>query len=250
MAKSLNKLRRVRVALWTKRLCQASHNALWKSTRKSYAQLLLDMLEAGNLDSPFDRLPPKGNLPQIPSPSVKRPTSFKPYSPRGQGSSQTPQTTKSLTSLRKTRTPSILTSPREAPAELSLEQMKFQNLAIREELKEAKLLTLTAKAQLAVRSSQRRDAIVSLQQDYICQLKNELLQRGLGRGADENHSESFGGSESYLSFRNEIADFAKGKFIAETRSYLQTPRQTLPPSAQLSPVRTSFDFSEHQTTIA
>ena len=49
---------RVRIELWTKKLCQVTSNILWKQNRNLYAMLLIKGLQRGSFIDPFNRMPP------------------------------------------------------------------------------------------------------------------------------------------------------------------------------------------------
>mmetsp|Transcript_7848 Transcript_7848/g.15071 ORF Transcript_7848/g.15071 Transcript_7848/m.15071 type:complete len:249 (-) Transcript_7848:725-1471(-) len=209
-ASTLNKLEKVRVNLWTKKLCQATLNCVWKRNRNAYSKLLRDMLGEGKLKAPFDRLPPQGDLPQLLTSSVKtaRPaTSSKPYSPRGGlGSPKSKAGTKSESNFRTTRAPSALSSPKTASTS-EIMRLKIEGRILADELNEARLLSKTAQAQLA-----RRDEIIRLQQEHIEQLRQELFSRGNAKQESTIRKLAFEPSEdsdflSYLdSFHRETAE--------------------------------------------
>lgn len=54
---------KVKVEHWTKKLCQVTSNVQWKQNRNLYGMLLLDMLLAGSLTEPFNKMPADGPLP-------------------------------------------------------------------------------------------------------------------------------------------------------------------------------------------
>lgn len=171
----LDKLEKVRVNLWTKKLCQATLNCVWKKNRNAYARLMRDMLVEGKLKAPFDRLPPQCDLPQMLSTSLKtlRPvTSFRPFTPKSFGTPKPKTYTKSEANLRVTAS---LASPRES-VRLEVERLRLEGKLLADELNEAKLLSRTAKAQLTVCSMKRRDEIIRLQQEHIEQLRSDLGQ--------------------------------------------------------------------------
>lgn len=182
---ALNKLEKVRVNMWAKKLCQVTVNSVWKRNRNSYARTLLEMLELGKLQTPFDRLPQQGHLPiiQTTQTTFKRPsTSMKPTSPKG---TFKPMISKLLSepNLRRTQTP--VSTPKSSIM-LEAIQLKAQNELISEELKEARLTTLLIKTQLAVKTTQRRDEIIKQQREVIEELREEL---GFNRDTSTHHAE-------------------------------------------------------------
>lgn len=60
-----NKHEKIRIEQWSKKLCQVTINNLWKQNRNLYALLLLDAIMKGNLQEPFNKIPPEGSLPTL-----------------------------------------------------------------------------------------------------------------------------------------------------------------------------------------
>lgn len=59
----MSKHDKVKIELWTKKLCTATANLLWKQNRNVYSMLLLDMVLNNNLEEPFNKIPSDGPLP-------------------------------------------------------------------------------------------------------------------------------------------------------------------------------------------
>ena len=68
-AKSLQSSKAIkhRIECRLRKLCQQTKNYDWKRNRNNYAMLLLDMLEKGQLDFPFNKRPDDGPLKTLPS---------------------------------------------------------------------------------------------------------------------------------------------------------------------------------------
>jgi len=238
----LNKLEKVRVNMWVKKLCQVTVNSVWKKNRNTYAKTLRDMLTLGKLETPFDRLPPQGHLAmlQAVTSSGYRPSSMlKPSSPKGSIQRSIPSVY-SAPYLRRARSPVSVSSPRSA-RHTEIEHLKLQNELLTRELNEARLVTLSIKKQLA-----KRDVAIKSQREQIEELRAELgYDREDLPKEQELHEE---GEESdflsYLdSFQRETA-----QLTAETEALFTMHSRAKVPSVQLSPVRTSFEVSElHQT---
>ena len=59
---TLKKQERIRVEQWSRKLCQATTNVVWKKNRNRYAILLLDQVLNNRLEPPFTSLPPESGL--------------------------------------------------------------------------------------------------------------------------------------------------------------------------------------------
>ena len=59
---SLKKHERIRIEQWSRKLCQATTNLVWKKNRNRYAILLLDQVLNNKLEAPFISIPPEGGL--------------------------------------------------------------------------------------------------------------------------------------------------------------------------------------------
>jgi len=59
---ALRKQERIRVEQWSRKLCQATTNMIWKKNRNRYAILLLDQVLNGKLEQPFTSIPPEAGL--------------------------------------------------------------------------------------------------------------------------------------------------------------------------------------------
>eukprot|EP01022_Parablepharisma_sp_SALTPOND_P026066 TRINITY_DN616_c0_g1_i1.p4 TRINITY_DN616_c0_g1~~TRINITY_DN616_c0_g1_i1.p4 ORF type:complete len:465 (+),score=59.27 TRINITY_DN616_c0_g1_i1:268-1662(+) len=59
---ALKKHERIRIEQWSRKLCQATTNIVWKKNRNRYAILLLDQVLNQRLEAPFTSLPPDGGL--------------------------------------------------------------------------------------------------------------------------------------------------------------------------------------------
>jgi len=62
---NLSKHERVRVESWCKRLCQNTHNTVWKKNRNLHAILLLDQVLNNKLDKPYSNMPPDSGFPPL-----------------------------------------------------------------------------------------------------------------------------------------------------------------------------------------
>lgn len=61
----LAKHEKIRVELWSRKLCEITKNTTWKQTRNLYSSLLLKMVLRGQISEPFDKVPPEGPLPNL-----------------------------------------------------------------------------------------------------------------------------------------------------------------------------------------
>ena len=62
----LTKHEKVRVELWTKKLCSVESNSLWRANRNKYADYLLKIIKTGSdLKPPFNKVPLDGPLPNL-----------------------------------------------------------------------------------------------------------------------------------------------------------------------------------------
>jgi hypothetical protein len=63
----LDKALRLRTERWIEKLAMAGSNTVWRKHRNAYTRLLLGMVIKKNLEAPFDRAPPEGDLPPFPA---------------------------------------------------------------------------------------------------------------------------------------------------------------------------------------
>ena len=63
----LEKHIRLRVEKWIERLALASSNTVWRKHRNNYIRLLLGMVIKRDVQYPFDKSPPDGNIPPFPA---------------------------------------------------------------------------------------------------------------------------------------------------------------------------------------